>query len=353
MKSLKYFLVYFTPVILLFSILSRGIYTYTAVFVLFILVPVLELLFKGSKENLLSTEEEIEKNSLVYDMIIYSMVPIQFLLLYLFLDKISATDFQFYERAGLITAMGLSCGILGINVAHELGHRNTWYEQGMSKLLLMTSLYMHFFIEHNKGHHKHVSTDCDPASSRYGESVYAFYIRSITHSWVSAWGIEKERLERANQSAWSMQNELIQYLIVQVLFCSSIYIFFGVMTLFCFILAAVLGFHLLETVNYIQHYGLRRKKKNEEDYERTLPIHSWNSNASIGRILLFELTRHSDHHYMTTRKYQILRHFDESPQLPTGYPGMMLLSLIPPLWFKIVHRQIENYRKTEAGNSLA
>ena len=114
-----------------------------------------------------------------------------------------------------------------------------------------------------------------------------------------------------------------------------------------------MGFLLLETVNYIEHYGLRRKKVNEKHFEQVLPIHSWNSNHTIGRLLLLELTRHSDHHYRASRKYQILRHFDDSPQMPTGYPGMMLLALVPPLWFRVMHKQIEVYRATVKGVDLA
>ena len=110
---------------------------------------------------------------------------------------------------------------------------------------------------------------------------------------------------------------------------------------------------LLETVNYIEHYGLRRKKIDGEYYEKVMPIHSWNSNHPIGRLMLFELTRHSDHHYMASRKYQILRHFDQSPQMPTGYPGMMVLSLFPPLWFKVMNKEVAKYKATEHGAALA
>ena len=112
----------------------------------------------------------------------------------------------------------------------------------------------------------------------------------------------------------------------------------------CFVASAVYGFLLLETVNYIEHYGLRRKKNEFGAWEKTLPIHSWNSNHAFGRILLFELTRHSDHHYIANRPYQTLRHFDESPQMPTGYPGMMVISLIPPLWFYIMGKEIKKLK---------
>ena len=102
----------------------------------------------------------------------------------------------------------------------------------------------------------------------------------------------------------------------------------------------ITGFLLLETVNYIEHYGLLRKKKESGRYERVMEIHSWNSNHVIGRIMLYELTRHSDHHYKTSKKYQVLACHDDSPQMPYGYPTSMVLSLIPPLWFKIMNKRI-------------
>jgi alkane 1-monooxygenase len=156
--------------------------------------------------------------------------------------------------------------------------------------------------------------------------------------------LEKERLNKLEKSAFSINNEMIWYQLIQLSFISAIYLIFGWIPMLCFIASAVYGFLLLETVNYIEHYGLRRKKNEFGAWEKTLPIHSWNSNHPFGRILLFELTRHSDHHYIANRPYQILRHFDESPQMPTGYPGMMVISLFPPLWFYLMGKEIKKLK---------
>jgi alkane 1-monooxygenase len=212
---------------------------------------------------------------------------------------------------------------------------------------------MHFFIEHNRGHHKNVSTDEDPASSRYGESIYAFFPRTISDSWRSAWKIETDRLKKAHIPFWSLQNEMLMYQLIQLAFLGFIAAVWGWKVMLYFMAAAFIGILLLETVNYIEHYGLRRKKIDGAYYDKVLPIHSWNSDHPIGRIMLFELSRHSDHHYLPSRKYQVLRHFDKSPQMPTGYPGMMVLSYFPPLWFKVMHRQIQKYKATEGGAALA
>jgi alkane 1-monooxygenase len=350
-RAAKYFFVYITPAVVLFSLWSANLFSFSAVVLLFGILPVIELFTNGSTKNLSEIEEELAKANPIYDLVLYGLVPLQYIILIYFLIQINDPNLSFIVKTGMTIAFGLACGILGINAAHELGHRNTIYEQTMSKMLLLTTLYMHFFIEHNRGHHNNVSTDDDPASSRYGESVYTFYIRTITGSWISAWKLEADRLKKINKPFWSLHNEMVQYQIIQALFVSMIFLFFGLEVLLFFLSGATIGFLLLETVNYIEHYGLRRKKMGNR-YERTQPIHSWNSNHPMGRIVLLELSRHSDHHYMANRKYQILRHFDESPQMPTGYPGMMLLALIPPLWFRTMHKEIAKYRTSLYGDSL-
>jgi len=348
---MKFFLSYITPFIVLFSLYSENYGAFTADFVLFVLIPIIELFTKGSTANLSKIEEELEKENKVYDWMLYGLVPFQYLIMVYFLIQVSNESFPLLYKIGATTAYGIACGILGINAAHELGHRPTKHEQLMSKILLLSTLYLHFFIEHNRGHHKNVSTDEDPASSRYGETVYAFYIRTILGSYSSAWHLETERLKKKQLLFWSIKNEMLVYQLVQLIMLVIIGIFFGLTTLLFFIGGAFIGILLLETVNYIEHYGLKRKKKGNS-YERTMPIHSWNSNHPLGRLILLELSRHSDHHYMASRKYQILRHFVESPQMPTGYPGMLLLSLVPPLWFKVMHQRIERYKQTQLGEVL-
>ena len=339
-RSLKYFLVYMVPAVVIFSISSSGFWTYTALILLFGILPFLELFTKGSIENLNQEEEDAALKNIIYDVILYSLVPLQYFIVVYFLYNISDDNLTIGSKIGMTIALGLSCGILGINAAHELGHRSTRYEQLMSKMLLLTSMYMHFFIEHNRGHHKNVSTDDDPASAKYGEVIYAFYVRTIIGSWLSAWHLEKDRLKKSNHNVWSLHNDMLIFQIIQITFLVVIFLLFGLSVLLWYVAAASIGFMLLETVNYIEHYGLRRKK-NGNRYERTMPIHSWNSNHPMGRLVLLELSRHSDHHYLASRKYQVLRHFEESPQMPTGYPGMMVLAMLPPLWFRVMHKEIE------------
>jgi alkane 1-monooxygenase len=270
----------------------------------------------------------------------------------LFLFTIQDPTLTALEIIGRTLSLGVGCGALGINVAHELGHRVNKSEQLMAKILLLSSLYMHFFIEHNRGHHKNVSTDEDPASSRYGESLYAFIPRSMIMGYISAWKIEAKQMRKEGRSVLSIHNEMIQYQFIQAGLLVAIFLIFGLMPMLYFWIAATIGAISLEIVNYIEHYGLRRKKTGENSYERTMPIHSWNSSHVLGRLMLFELSRHSDHHYKASRKYQVLKHYEEAPQMPTGYPGMMLLSTIPPLWFYVMHKRIDKL-KAEGKEGLA
>lgn len=338
-KSLKYLLSLSVPLSVFIAFSLGSLWSFFPLVYAFIIIPVLELFLPADTTNLSSEEEEKYKKSFWFDFLVYINVPIQYALLGLYLYNVSFVSLTTTEWVGFTISMGLSCGVLGINVAHELGHRATQYERFMSKMLLLTSLYMHFFVEHNRGHHKNVSTHEDPASSRINEALYSFWFRSIITGYLSAWKLENQRLAKQNQSILSLKNEMIVFTLVEVAFIAGIALLFSWKAALLFMASAVIGMLLLETVNYIEHYGLRRKKIKDSYYEKVMPVHSWNSNHILGRLMLFELSRHSDHHYLASRKYQILRHYEESPQMPTGYPGMMILSLFPPLWFKVMNKK--------------
>ena len=306
-----------------------------------LIIPMAELFIKPTPANMNEAEEELAKKDRVYDWLLYIIVVLQYALLIKFLFAMSQYALAWYDVAGRITVMGLLCGAFGINVGHELGHRIDPIEQGLAKALLLTSLYMHFFTEHNKGHHKRVATPEDPSSARYGEPVYLFYFRTIIFSYISAWHIANNEMRKKAKPVFSWQNEMIQFTFIQTVFIAVIFFVFGWLTTIYFLIAALLGILLLETVNYIEHYGLQRKSTGDGKYERARPIHSWNSDHVIGRLMLFELSRHSDHHYLASRKYQVLRHHGEAPQMPTGYPGMMILSLFPPAWFYVMNKRVK------------
>ena len=322
------------------ALTSRGLITWSPMMFAWVVMPVAELFLSPDKKNLSAAEEELAKKDRLYDYLLYAIVILQFVALFIFLNSMKAKDLLWWEVAGRVCSMGLLCGTFGINVAHELGHRVNKYEQVFAKALLLTSLYMHFFIEHNKGHHKNVATPHDPSSARFNEPVFSFYFRTIIFSYISAWKIANNQMKKKGLPAWHWKNEMLQVQIIQLLFVTAIFLLFGWLVTLYFLAAATIGFLLLETVNYIEHYGLQRKQIADGNYERAMPHHSWNSNHILGRLMLFELSRHSDHHYLASKKYQVLQHHEDAPQLPTGYPGSMILALVPPLWFYVMNKKI-------------
>lgn len=346
--SLKVFK-FIVPFIFFFGALrsfnTTGWQIWLPVIAAWVIIPLLELFIKSDQENMNAAEEELVKKNKAYDVLLYLVVIFQYIALYEFLRSMKEDTLTWYDTAGRIWVMGLLCGTFGINVGHELGHRVNKFEQTLAKALLLTSLYMHFFTEHNKGHHKRVATPEDPSSARYGEPVYAFYFRTIIFSYFSAWHIANNEARKKRKVVFSLHNEMVQFTLIQFAFLSLIFFVFGWLVTLYFLAAAMIGILLLETVNYIEHYGLQRKSTGDGKYERAMPAHSWNSDHVIGRLMLFELSRHSDHHYLASRKYQILRHHNDAPQMPTGYPGMMILSLLPPVWFYVMNRRIKNLRK--------
>jgi alkane 1-monooxygenase len=342
-KFLKYFLILTIPFLTYLSFTGTGIITYSPIIEAFFIIPFLEFFLKPNDKNFSDAEEEMIKDDKMYDYILYLSIPIVYVLLWIFLNSMQDQTLTFYDRLGRILSMGLICGSFGINIGHELGHRNNIFEQSLSKILLLSSLYMHFFIEHNRGHHKNVSTRDDPSSARYGEMIFIFWLRSIITGYISAWKLELKRLKRFNKNILSINNEMLLFQLIQISFLLIIIYFFGFQITGYYLITALLGVLVLETVNYIEHYGLERKININGKYERIMPYHSWNSNHPMGRIMLFELSRHSDHHFNSLRKYQILKNHENSPEMPTGYPGMMILSLFPPLWFYVMHKKIRSF----------
>ena len=261
-------------------------------------------------------------------------------LIWLFLWRLTTTETSWFEATGMILGVGIYVGASGINVGHELGHRSSRLERFLAKMLLLPALYLHFYIEHNRGHHRNVCTPHDPATARFGEGLYWFVWRSTTQSYTHAWQLERERLAKSDKAFISLSNQMVHFTLLQVLYLIFVYVAFGLFGTLLAIAIACIGFMLLECINYIEHYGLTRKLLDTGKYERVMMKHSWNSNHDVGRIFLYELTRHADHHYKASKKYQTLNHIEESPQLPMGYPASILIALIPPLWFSIMNKRI-------------
>jgi alkane 1-monooxygenase len=309
----------------------------------FVIFPILDLAIGMDATNPPDSVIKWLEQDRYYRWCTYAYLPIQYGGLIFACWLWSHGNLTTFDKLGLALTVAMVSGI-AINTAHELGHKRDSLERWLSKVALAQSGYGHFFIEHNRGHHVRVATPEDPASARLGESFYAFLPRTVIGSLGSAWKLERIRLQRVGTSPWSFRNDILGAWAMTVVLFGALVAVFGVVVLPYLLIQAVIGFSLLEVVNYLEHYGLLRQKRADGRYERTQPEHSWNSNNTASNVLLYHLQRHSDHHANPIRRYQALRHVDEAPQLPTGYAGMILLAVIPPVWRRVMdHRVLSHY----------
>ena len=243
------------------------------------------------------------------------------------------------DKLGLMFTVGIVGGI-AINAAHELGHRRDTLERRLSKIALAQTGYGHFFVEHNRGHHVRVATPDDPASARFGESIYRFIPRSVLGGLRSAWQLETARLAKAGKSKWSPANDILNAWLLTAGLFAVLIVWFGAVITPYLLGQAIIGICLLETVNYLEHYGLRRQRTANGRYERVGQRHSWNSNTLMANVFLYHLQRHSDHHANPQKPYQTLEPSDIAPQLPSGYGSMLVLAWCPPLWRRVMDPRV-------------
>ena len=302
-------------------------------------IPLLDWIVGEDRSNAPdSAMEHLEQNHF-YRWCTYLYLPLQFAGLVWGTWVVSHYSLSWSEVLGFATTIGAVGGI-GIANAHELGHKRDDLERWLSRVVLAQTFYGHFYVEHNRGHHSRVATPEDPASSRLGESFWAFLPRTVAGGLRSGWGLEKGRLARHDTGPWSVHNKILQAWAMSVALFGTLIGIFGVKVVPFLVIQAVFGFSLLEVVNYLEHYGLLRQKLANGRYERCMPRHSWNSNHVASNVFLYNLERHSDHHANPTRRYQMLRHFEEAPQLPSGYGLMLGIAYIPPLWRKVMDKRV-------------
>ena len=340
LSDFKYLMAYSIPLTALIGFYLGGYWLFTTPFYIFIIIPTVEFVLTRYGIDELETGRAEKGIHWLFDIMLYLNILIVFGLLIYSLTKIVSYEFMSIEFLGSLLSLGLVMASNGINVAHELCHRTKTPERFLGKFLLIPSLYMHFYLEHNYGHHLKVATKEDPVTAKYNEPIYIFWISAIKGELLGAIKIQKNRLLKNNTSFLSFYNDIFWYGIIQLSYMLLVFILFGPKGLIFCLLAALFSVLMFESVNYIEHYGLLRKKLSSGRYERVQERHSWNSNHIFGRIVLYELTRHSDHHRIAETEYQNLKSINNSPQLPFGYPTSILLSFIPVLWFKIMNPRV-------------
>lgn len=275
---------------------------------------------------------------------LYAYVPVQLAMIAWGAAVFAGGSLSDGQALGLLLSVGLVTGGQGITVAHELGHRRSRTDRSLARLLLVTVCYGHFHIEHNRGHHARVATPDDPSTARFGETLYAFLPRALWGSLRSAWRLEAARLGRRGRPLFGPHNQMLWFAAAPVLIGAALFALWGGVALLFFAGQAVVACVLLEAINYVEHYGLVRAVSNAGRLERVDARHSWNASERLSNACLFNLQRHADHHANPNRPYPLLRDDPASPQLPTGYPGMLLLALWPPLWFRIMNPRVQRWR---------
>lgn len=343
MKYLGSFLIPLTAAV---GLWYGGICAWVTVLIVFLGIPLLDGLFGRDRSNMDPAREKDLSKSALHNLMLYAHLPIQIGLICLLGWVWNKPDVPLIVRVGWILSVALSTGGIGITVAHELIHRRTAAERWIGRLLLLTVMYMHFAIEHVRGHHAKVGTSDDPATARQGMNVYHFMWLTIPAQLLSAWRLESARLQKHQCRVWNWRNEMLLFALLQICWLVILGVAFGLNFIPVYLAVALVSVALLEMINYVEHYGLERIQLASGRYEAVKEHHSWNSDHRISRALLFELTRHSDHHLVATRPYQVLRSFEKAPELPSGYPGMLLLTLVPPLWFSVMDPKVEQARRS-------
>lgn len=349
LKSLSFTMVFLLPLQLLIAMYwgtRSGIPDLMAWWPLlffFVLLPPIDFAIGCYRKNVVPGDERELSASALLKWQCLAVLPVHMYVLYLSMRWFVETDLGPAGVIGWLLSQGIISGALAINTAHELIHKNDRLEQWTGALLLITVGYHGFKIEHLRGHHVHVSTPEDPSSAPFGMSLWTFLPQALRRNSINAWKLEAERLAKSGQAVLGRHNEMLVMSALWLALCAGVTLAAGGLGLLFFLVQGVLAAATLEVINYVEHYGLERRKS-DAGYERTTHLHSWNSSFALSNAMLFNLQRHSDHHAYPKRRYGILRHYDDSPQLPAGYPTMFLLALCPPLWKWVMDPRVQAHR---------
>jgi alkane 1-monooxygenase len=305
----------------------------------YVLIPLLDGLFPNDASNPPEAVVPQLENDPYYRWLNHLTVPLHFIVLFCGAWFVAAQEPGVPGVLGHALVVG-AIGGFAVNTGHELGHKKAPADRIAARLVLAVAFYGHFSREHNAGHHSQVATPEDSASARFGENIYRFALREIPGGLVRAWRLEKAALARKGFGPWHWRNEILQSGAVSVLLYGGLLVVFGPVILPFLLIQLVYAWWQLTSANYVEHYGLLREKGPDGRYERCQPHHSWNANHLASNLVLFHLERHSDHHANAARRYQSLRHYENVPQLPSGYFGMFVLAYVPPLWFRVMDPKV-------------
>ena len=335
--TIPFWLAYLLPPLIVVSVYNRGWFVWLPLSVVFVVLPLVDEM-AGIAE--LSREAPDLAFNRWFRLVTWLWVPIQLGLITWLVRTVPRANLTIHEIAIATVSVGAVTGAIGMTFAHELIHRRHAYERLFGTMLLASVTYPHFIIEHVRGHHRNVGTPEDPATARLGESLYRFMPRTIFGSLASAWDLERTRLWYHEYRTWSWRNMMLRYAAVEIAIYGAIAIVAGPIGMVVFAGQSAVAIGVLEAINYVEHYGLARKKLDTWTYERIRAEHSWDTPHRISNWLLINLPRHADHHLGAAKRYQSLELLPGAPRLPAGYGAMFLLALVPPLWFRVMNRRV-------------
>ncbi len=337
MKPWNYLLLLFLPAMVVAGYFLGGWFNFLVPFCCFVVYPVANLFIPSS-----NTQQHSHNNysAAAYSSVALFYVPVLVVLTGWAVYIAGNTAMDAVSFTGLVLSVGLVNTVLGFTLAHEFIHRFSKAEQAAGYLLLLLNNYMHYGIEHVWGHHVYACTPEDPHTARIGESLYAYLPRAINATYKNALKIETKKLSRLSYASPFIHNRMLFFALLQIVLILTVFFTCGLQSLAFFLLQNVVAILLLHIINYMQHYGLMRKKNMSGDYEKLGSLHAWNARYERKSINVFQLENHADHHMHPARPYEKLSHLDDSPAHPASYSSMVLLSLVPPLWFRIMNKKI-------------
>ncbi|MCO4761311.1 MAG: alkane 1-monooxygenase [Myxococcales bacterium] len=354
MPVLPYLLAWVPAFAVLAAIVWGGWWLAAPPLLIFLLVPIADAL-SGEETRWGDEAEPLPRAP--YRAMVLAWVPTQLALMAWGLSEALGGGRAAWEAAVLVVDLGLLGGATGITFAHEMMHRTERLERFAAELLMTTVSYPWFCVEHVHGHHKRVATPEDPATSRLGESLYAFLPRTVLGGLRSAVSFEKKQLAKRGRPLWHWRSRVVRWSVVLAGGYACAGLLWGVTGVAALVAMGVVGMLMLEGINYLEHYGLTRQKvvgpSGSLRYERVAPHHSWNSSHAVSNYMLINLARHSDHHAHAARPWERLRHFEDAPQLPSGYGAMFVLTFVPPLWFAVMNPRVADWRRRYGGESVS
>lgn len=348
------FLIYLLPLILpLFSLYfagKTGNFNQSAwwiIFFLIVLTGVDQLLGKKSARQS-GDQLKHEEKKIYYSILVFLGLPAATMLSVCGAYFFSNTDeLNWAGRIGWMVALGLPISFMAFCAGHELMHREKRIDRLIGGLLFAFICNAVYNIEHIRGHHYNVATPADSGSANLNQSFYHFFPKALKKAFVNAWRLEKKRLNRKGKSVLSWRNGLISWHLVSLGIAIIYYFFFGLHGIIFFIGQGLIALTMHHIANYIQHYGLKRRKLDNGRYEKFCASHAWSNNFLLSNMVSFQFPHHADHHLHPRRPYQLLQHVEESPQMPIGYFAIFFMALIPPLWFKVVNPHVLKYYRKE------